>query len=92
MQSARKHAAPSSNTISGLCYDSFTVGITDAVAVATSATGTYAKLAAATAGARPVYQRLDSPLMYLYFWAGSSDWYIGASYTASGAAVKSSGT
>ena len=51
--------------------------------------GTYTKLANVTQRGRPVYQRVGSTVMYLYYW--SIYWLIGSNYTSSASSVGSSG-
>jgi hypothetical protein len=52
--------------------------------------GTYTRMPNVTQAGRPVYQRVGSTVMYLYYW--SSFWLIGSSYTSSSAGVASTGS
>ena len=76
--------------VAGGCYDSITVS--GAEAVQASRMGTFTKLAWLTQGDRPVYQRVGSTVMYLFYWPSTRDWNIGADYTFGAAGVASAGT
>ena len=54
--------------------------------------GTYTKVAALTRWDRPVYRRVGSAVMYLYYWlpaSGAGYWNVGPSYTVDSAFVSS---
>jgi hypothetical protein len=54
--------------------------------------GTYLKVANVTHGERPVFQRVGSAVMYLFYWPLTVDWRIGGNYMASSSGVKSTGS
>jgi hypothetical protein len=71
-----------------VCSDSVTVSGAEAVQLARM--GTYLKVAGLVqGGSRPVYQRVGSTVVYLYYWPGLSSWYIGSNYTSGSVGVKS---
>jgi hypothetical protein len=72
-----------------VCSDSVTVSGAEAVQPARM--GTYMKVAGLVQGSRPVYQRVGSTVVYLYYWPGLSSWYIGSNYTTGSVGVKSIG-
>ncbi len=51
--------------------------------------GVYTKLANATQGERPVYQRVGSTVAYLFYWPSWTNWLIGSSYSSGSAGVRS---
>ncbi len=74
------------------CVESVTVSSPEAVAnaVQVSRFGTYTKLAAnVTQGGRPVYQRVGSTVMYLFYWPSSRNWLIGSSYISGSSGIAS---
>ena len=54
--------------------------------------GLYTKAANLMQGERPVYQRVGSTMMYLFYWSNTSRWLIGPNYTSSSAGVRSTGS
>jgi hypothetical protein len=53
--------------------------------------GLYTKAANLMQGERPVYQRVGSTMMYLFYWPNASNWRIGSNYTSSSSGVRSTG-
>ena len=60
-----------------------------AEAVQADRMGMYLKVANVTHGERPVFQRVGSAVMYLFYWPLMDDWRIGGNYMASSSGVKS---
>ncbi len=54
--------------------------------------GAYTKLANVTQRGRPVYQRVGSPVAYLFYWSSVSRWLIGSNYTSISSSVQSTGS
>jgi hypothetical protein len=73
-----------------VCSDSVTVS--GAGAVQPALMGTYLKVAGLVQGFRPVYQRVGSTVVYLYYWQSLSSWCIGADYTTNIVGLQSAGT
>ena len=71
----------------GGCAESVTVS--GAEAAQPDRMGTYLKVANVTHGERPVYQRVGSAVMYLFYWPLTDEWRIGSNYMASSSGVKS---
>jgi hypothetical protein len=69
------------------CFERITVS--GAEAVQASRMGTYSKLPNVTQAGRPVYQRVGSTVIYLYYW--SSYWGISSNYTSSLSLTRSTG-
>ena len=76
-----------------MCFESITVSSPEAVAAGVQAArmGTYTKVANATQGERPVYQRVGSTVAYLFYWPSTAEWRIGSNYTSGTSGVKSTG-
>ena len=53
--------------------------------------GVYTKVANLMQGERPVYQRVGSTVMYLFYWLNTTEWRVGGNYTLSPSGVKSTG-
>jgi hypothetical protein len=54
--------------------------------------GMYLKVANVTHGERPVFQRVGSAVMYLFYAPSLSGWLIGSNYTSEAASLYSAGT
>ena len=52
--------------------------------------GTYTKMPNVTQAGRPVYQRVGSPVAYVFYWL--SVWLIGSNYSSGAAGVQSIGS
>jgi hypothetical protein len=63
--------------------------VSSAEAVQAARMGLYTKVANVTQGERPVYQRVGSTMMYLFYWSNTSRWLIGNNYASSSAGVRS---
>ena len=72
-----------------MCFERVTVSGAETVQAARM--GSYTKVANVTQGERPVYQRVGSTVMYLFYWPNASNWRIGGNYTSSSSGVKSTG-
>jgi hypothetical protein len=62
-----------------------------AVSAAMDAMGTYRKVAGLMQGDWPVYQRVDSTVLYLFFWPAFQRWLIGPDYTTGSSIIQSAG-
>jgi hypothetical protein len=54
--------------------------------------GLYVKLNQTTQGNRPVYKRVGSTMLYLFYWPEFSSWRIGADYTVGSCSVSTPST
>ena len=62
-----------------------------AASAAMGAMGTYTKVVGLTQGSWPVYQRVGSSVLYLFFWPAFQRWLIGPDYTTGSSIIQSAG-